>query len=77
MMTNGDSEGQVFLPYPHRIMDYFLAHQNCLVNCGRGLCEEYSCEFILNLNQGFRSCFLFLALVANLFGGGEPLGQFW
>ena len=46
----------------------------------RGHYVVYSCEIILNLDQWFRICllknFLFLALLAISFGGGEPFVQF-
>ena len=56
---------------------FFSAEQNHLGNFGRGLYKEHLGEITLNFGHQFRRCCLkitlFLALVAILFGGVEPL----
>ena len=75
MLFKGISYLKFWQPFPS-------AERNHLCNFGRGYYEEQFCEIILNLGQWFRRrcClkdFLPGALAALLFGGAEPIMQFW
>ena len=68
------------IPYLELWQPFCLAERKYLCNLGRRYTEEQFCEIILYLGLWFRRCrlkyFFSGVLVALLFVGAEPYGQF-